>query len=66
MSQAVILEMSDGFAQAARRGREARFDGVEAWAACHGFFDQFWPPGRTGARIAGAVHWKTARGYGRS
>ena len=30
--------------QAARRCRDAGFDGVEVWAAYHGMVDQFWTP----------------------
>ncbi|MDR0808527.1 MAG: hypothetical protein LBE86_05270 [Gemmobacter sp.] len=44
MSEAEILETIDGFVQAARRCRKAGFDGVEVWAAYHGFVDQFWTP----------------------
>ncbi|MEP9373719.1 FAD-dependent oxidoreductase [Mesorhizobium sp. KR1-2] len=44
MSEAEIEETIDGFVQAARRCREAGFDGVEVWAAYHGMLDQFWTP----------------------
>jgi len=44
MTEAEIEETIDGFVQAARRCREAGFDGVEVWAAYHGFVDQFWTP----------------------
>lgn len=44
MSEAEIEETIDGFVQAARRCREAGFDGVEVWAAYHGLVDQFWTP----------------------
>ena len=44
MSEAEILETIEGFVQAARRCKEAGFDGVEVWAAYHGFVDQFWTP----------------------
>ncbi|MEZ5810441.1 MAG: FAD-dependent oxidoreductase [Rhizobiaceae bacterium] len=44
MSEAEIEETIDGFVQAARRCREAGFDGVEVWAAYHGMVDQFWTP----------------------
>ncbi|MDH6232071.1 2,4-dienoyl-CoA reductase-like NADH-dependent reductase (Old Yellow Enzyme family)/thioredoxin reductase [Mesorhizobium soli] len=44
MSEGEIEETIDGFVQAARRCREAGFDGVEVWAAYHGMLDQFWTP----------------------
>lgn len=44
MSEAEILETIDGFVDAARRCRDAGFDGVEVWAAYHGLLDQFWTP----------------------
>ena len=44
MTEAEIWEIIDGFVQAARRCREAGFDGVEVWAAYHGMVDQFWTP----------------------
>lgn len=44
MSEAEILETIDAFVQAARRCRDAGFDGVEVWAAYHGLTDQFWTP----------------------
>ena len=44
MSEAEILETIDGFVEAARRCRDAGFDGVEVWAAYHGLLDQFWTP----------------------
>jgi 2,4-dienoyl-CoA reductase-like NADH-dependent reductase (Old Yellow Enzyme family)/thioredoxin reductase len=44
MSEAEIRETIDGFVQAARRCKEAGFDGVEVWAAYHGMVDQFWTP----------------------
>lgn len=44
MSEAEILTTIDGFVQAARRCRQAGFDGVEVWAAYHGMVDQFWTP----------------------
>jgi 2,4-dienoyl-CoA reductase-like NADH-dependent reductase (Old Yellow Enzyme family) len=44
MSEAEIWETIDGFAEAARRCKEAGFDGVEVWAAYHGLVDQFWTP----------------------
>jgi len=39
-----IEETIDGFVQAARRCKEAGFDGVEVWAAYHSLLDQFWTP----------------------
>lgn len=44
MSEAEIWETIEGFIQAARRCREAGFDGVEVWAAYLGLVDQFWTP----------------------
>lgn len=44
MSQDEIWETIDGFVQAARRCKEAGFDGVEVWAAYVGLIDQFWTP----------------------
>jgi len=44
MTEAEIHETIDGFVQAARRCREAGFDGVEVWAAYLGMVDQFWTP----------------------
>lgn len=44
MSEAEIEETIDGFVQAARRCREAGFNGVEVWAAYLGLVDQFWTP----------------------
>jgi 2,4-dienoyl-CoA reductase-like NADH-dependent reductase (Old Yellow Enzyme family)/thioredoxin reductase len=44
MSEAEIRETIDGFVHAARRCKEAGFDGVEVWAAYHGMLDQFWTP----------------------
>ncbi|MBY5891779.1 FAD-dependent oxidoreductase [Rhizobium ruizarguesonis] len=44
MSEAEIWETIDGFVQAARRCREAGFDGVEVWAAYLGLIEQFWTP----------------------
>ena len=44
MSEAEIEETIDGFVQAARRCREAGFDGVEVWAAYQSITDQFWTP----------------------
>jgi len=44
MTEAEIEETIDGFVQAARRCRDAGFDGVEVWAAYHSMLDQFWTP----------------------
>lgn len=44
MNEAEIWETIDGFVQAARRAKEAGFDGVEVWAAYIGMVDQFWTP----------------------
>ncbi|ANK88972.1 MULTISPECIES: oxidoreductase [unclassified Rhizobium] len=44
MSEDEIWETIDGFVQAARRCREAGFDGVEVWAAYLGLIEQFWTP----------------------
>jgi NADPH-dependent 2,4-dienoyl-CoA reductase/sulfur reductase-like enzyme len=44
MTEADIEETIDGFVQAARRCKEAGFDGVEVWAAYHSMLDQFWTP----------------------
>lgn len=44
MSEAEIRETIDGFVMAARRCRQAGFDGVEVWAAYLGLLDQFWTP----------------------
>lgn len=44
MTAAEIEETIDGFVQAARRCRDAGFDGVEVWAAYHSLLDQFWTP----------------------
>ncbi|MFV0513718.1 MAG: oxidoreductase, partial [Jhaorihella sp.] len=44
MSEAEIEQTIDGFVQAARRCRDAGFDGVEVWAAYHCLLDQFWTP----------------------
>jgi 2,4-dienoyl-CoA reductase-like NADH-dependent reductase (Old Yellow Enzyme family)/thioredoxin reductase len=42
MTEEEIWETIDGFVQAARRCKEAGFDGVEVWAAYLGMVDQFW------------------------
>jgi 2,4-dienoyl-CoA reductase-like NADH-dependent reductase (Old Yellow Enzyme family)/thioredoxin reductase len=44
MTECDIGVTIDGFVQAARRCREAGFDGVEVWAAYHSLLDQFWTP----------------------
>ena len=44
MSAAEIEATIEGHVQAARRARDAGFDGVEVWAAYHGLLDQFWTP----------------------
>ena len=44
MTEAEIEETIGGFVAAARRCRDAGFDGVEVWAAYHGLIDQFWTP----------------------
>ncbi len=44
INTAEIEETIDGFVQAAIRCQKAGFDGVEVWAAYHGFIDQFWTP----------------------
>lgn len=44
MTEAEIAEMIEAFAQAARRAREAGFDGVELFAAYNALIDQFWTP----------------------
>jgi 2,4-dienoyl-CoA reductase-like NADH-dependent reductase (Old Yellow Enzyme family)/thioredoxin reductase len=44
MTEAEIEETIDGFVAAARRCRDAGFDGVELWAAYHALLDQFWTP----------------------
>ncbi len=44
MSEAEIEETVEAFAQAARRARDAGFDGVELFAAYHALIDQFWTP----------------------
>ncbi|MGH6807402.1 MAG: FAD-dependent oxidoreductase, partial [Ensifer adhaerens] len=44
MNEDEICETIDGFVQAARRCKEAGFDGVEVWAAYLGMIDQFWTP----------------------
>ena len=42
MSEAEIEEVILGYVEAARRAKEAGFDGVELFAAYHALIDQFW------------------------
>jgi 2,4-dienoyl-CoA reductase-like NADH-dependent reductase (Old Yellow Enzyme family)/thioredoxin reductase len=44
MSEAEIEESIEGFVQAARRAKEAGFDGVELFAAYNALIEQFWLP----------------------
>jgi len=44
MTEAEIEEIIEAFAQAARRAKEAGFDGVELFAAYNALIDQFWTP----------------------
>jgi len=44
MTEAEIEESIEAFAQAARRARDAGFDGIELFAAYHALIDQFWTP----------------------
>ena len=44
MSEAEIETVIDGYVQAARRARDAGFDGVELFAAYNALIDQFWTP----------------------
>ncbi len=44
MSDAEIEELIESFVQAARRDKEAGFDGVEVYAAYNCLTDQFWSP----------------------
>ena len=44
MSTAEIEEAIEGFVEAARRVRDAGFDGGELFAAYHALIDQFWTP----------------------
>lgn len=44
MSEDEIWETIKAFVDAARRCRDAGFDGVEVWAAYLGLVDQFWTP----------------------
>src|SRR4051812_23745474 len=44
MTESEILELVDGFVDAARRARASGFDGIEVFAAYHAVVDQFWGP----------------------
>ncbi|MEO0617952.1 MAG: FAD-dependent oxidoreductase [Pseudomonadota bacterium] len=44
MTTLEIEEMIAAFVAAARRCRDAGFDGVEVWAAYHSLLEQFWTP----------------------
>ena len=44
MSEAEIEEVIEGFVAAARRARDAGFDGIELFAAYNALIDQFWTP----------------------
>ena len=61
MSEAEIEEIIEGFLAAARRAREAGFDGVEIFAAYNAIVDQFWTPfnnrrtDRWGGTVAGRM-----------
>jgi 2,4-dienoyl-CoA reductase-like NADH-dependent reductase (Old Yellow Enzyme family)/thioredoxin reductase len=44
MSEPEIEEIIESFVQAARRAKEAGFDGVELFAAYNAIIDQFWTP----------------------
>ena len=44
MTEGEIEEVIEGFAEAARRARDAGFDGVELFAAYNALIDQFWLP----------------------
>lgn len=44
MTEAEIRELIDAFVEAARRDRDAGFDGVEVYAAYNCLVDQFWSP----------------------
>lgn len=61
MTERDIEETIDGFVQAARRCKEAGFDGVEVWAAYHSMLDQFWTPwsNRRTDRWGGSVENRT-------
>ncbi|MDE2444559.1 MAG: FAD-dependent oxidoreductase [Alphaproteobacteria bacterium] len=44
MTEREIEEIIEGFVQAARRAKEAGFDGIELFAAYNAIIDQFWLP----------------------
>ena len=44
MTEAEIEEVIEAFLQAARRARDAGFDGVDLFAGYNGLIDQFWSP----------------------
>ena len=44
MTEPEIEELVEGFAEAARRAKEAGFDGCEIMAAYNALFEQFWSP----------------------
>uniref|UniRef100_UPI0035B45748 oxidoreductase n=1 Tax=Aestuariivirga sp. TaxID=2650926 RepID=UPI0035B45748 len=44
MSEAEIEEIIESFVQAARRAKDAGFDGIELFAAYNAIIDQFWLP----------------------
>ena len=44
MTESEIEELLDAHAIAARRCKDAGFQGVEVWAAYHSLLDQFWTP----------------------
>ena len=44
MTEAEIEEIIESFVQAARRARDAGFDGIELFAAYNAIIDQFWLP----------------------
>lgn len=61
MNEDEICETIDGFVQAARRCKDAGFDGVEVWAAYLGMIDQFWTPwtNRRDDRWGGSIENRT-------
>lgn len=61
MTEPEIEETIEGFVRAARRCRDAGFDGVEVWAAYHGMVDQFWTPwsNTRNDRWGGSLHNRT-------
>jgi len=44
VTESEIAELVEGFGQAARRARDAGFDGCELMAAYHALIEQFWSP----------------------